>query len=81
MSAETQPLRRLVERDVAIAADADDAEVEPAGASKRAVEAAGLLPRVARSAVQHVHARRLQVHVAEQMCPHERMKAAWIAGV
>ena len=69
----------LVESDVAVGAEAENLQVDPAGAIDRALVAIAFTRRVARRPIQKVNSPQLQVDVIEEMALHERTVAAPIA--
>ena len=81
MRAREQLVAGLVEADVAVGADAENLQVDAAGAGDGGLVALALRVEIARGAVEEMNPLRPQVHAVEQVLVHEGAKAARMAAV
>jgi len=79
--AQFQALVGFVEADVTVASEAEDQQIDPAGARECPFVAFALSLEISGGAIQHVRAPRVQIHVIEEMAAHEPAVAALIVSV
>lgn len=70
-----EPVRRLVESDVAVGAQTEHLQIDPAGTCNRALVAFALPCGVRGQSIQEVDVPRVHIHLIQEVAAHERLKA------